>query len=234
MPRADKIDSLLDHFRLDAIEFLREKSARVERVERDHRVEGHPQFRRVAADHRGQPSQDSIFFRLRLALEHHQPVVQLDCPHRLDEQRLARHAAILHDSLESFRVVQLHRQHETAIANRDQVVGDERLHARGVERAQESRDVARPDDKIANFYQRFATEDRADSRRGQDIRPLIDKFAYWNRARMRSELDHLGGRAQSLADFRGISRGLNRGGRFAPRLRGTKIHDEVNHLVEFE
>ena len=39
---------------------------------------------------------------------------------------------------------------------------------------------------------------------------------------------------QSLADFRDFDRRLNRGGRFAPRLRRAKIHDEVNHLVEFE
>ena len=137
MPRADKIDSLIDQLRLDASKALGEKRARVERVERDHRVERELQFRRVSADHRGQSREDSRFFRLRFALEHHQPVVQLDRPHRLDEQRLARHAAVLHDSLEPLRVVQLHRQHEAAIANRHDIVGDERLHARRVERTQQ-------------------------------------------------------------------------------------------------
>ena len=85
MPRANKIDSLIDQLRLDASKALGEKRARVERVDRDHRVERQLQLRRVSADHRRQPREDSRFFRLRFALEHHQPVVQFDRPHRLDE-----------------------------------------------------------------------------------------------------------------------------------------------------
>ena len=51
---------------------------------------------------------------------------------------------------------------------------------------------------------------------------------------MRSQLDHLGGRAQPLAHFRRVNRRTNRRARLAPRLRRAKIHDQVNHLVEFE
>ena len=298
MARADKIDSLVHELRLDASKALGEQRARVERVERDHRVEGELQFRRVAADHRRQPREDTRFFRLGFALEHHQPVVQLDRPHRLDEQRLARHAAVLHDSLEALRVIQLHRQHEAPVANRHDIIRDERFHARRVERAQQARfevgalvaqpaaeplqlgarvieefaivgqrtehrvgeflgreqvvhqrrhmgealdpraqksaDVARTDDKVAHFHQRFAAEDRPDARRREQVRPLIAKFANRNRAGVRAQLDHLGGRRQPPLHFCGVDRRAQLGGRLATRIGSAEIHDEVNHLVEFE
>ena len=283
MARADEIDSLIDELRLDASKALGEKRARVEGVERDHRVEGELQLGRIAADHRGQPREDSRFLRLGFALEHHQAVVQIDRPHRLDEQRLARHAAVLHDTLEALGVVELHRQHEAAVANRHDVIGDERLHARGVERAEQARfeigalvaepaaqalelgagvveqravvgqrgehrvgeflgreqvvhqrgdvretldaraqksaDVARADDKIAHFHQRFAAEDRTSARGREQIRPLIGELADWDRAGMRAQIDHLGGGGEPALHFGGVERRAQFGGGRARRDR---------------
>ena len=51
---------------------------------------------------------------------------------------------------------------------------------------------------------------------------------------MRSQLDHLGGRVQSPLHFDRVDRRAQLGSRLAPGLRGAKLHDEVNHLVEFE
>ncbi len=125
----------VNDLRLDALTALREHGPRVERVKRHQRVEGHPQLRQVAAHHRGELAQDAPLLGLDLALEHHQAVVQVHRPQRLDEQRLAGDRAVLHDAFEPFGVVGLHRQHETAVADRNQVVGQEGLHPGLVERA---------------------------------------------------------------------------------------------------
>ena len=51
---------------------------------------------------------------------------------------------------------------------------------------------------------------------------------------MRSQLDHLGGRGQAPLHFSWVDRWTQLGGGLASRLGGAEIHDEVNHLVEFE
>jgi len=94
--------------------------------------------------------------------------------------------------------------------------------------------VARAHDKIAHFHQRFAAEDRTRARRREQVWPLIGEFAYRDRAGMRSQPGHLGGRIKPPAYFDRVDRRADCGGRLAPRLRGAILHDEVNHLVELE
>ncbi len=91
MARLDQFEAALAEFAehgFDASQALGENRARVERVERDHRLERHPELSAVAADHRGQMHQDAPLLGLDLAFEHHQAVVELDRPHRFDEQCL--------------------------------------------------------------------------------------------------------------------------------------------------
>ena len=101
-------------------------------------------------------------------------------------------------------------------------------------RSQKSADVPRADDKVAHFHQRFAAEDRTRARRREQVGTLIDELAYRDRSGVRSQLDHLGRRAKPAPHFLDFHRRAQLCRRRAPRLRGAQLHDEVNHLVEFE
>ncbi len=85
MARVDNLDGAVGELGLDRVQPLGEDRARVERVERDHRVERDRKLARVAAHHRGQMGQDPAFLGFDFSLQHHQAVVQLDRPHRLDK-----------------------------------------------------------------------------------------------------------------------------------------------------
>ncbi len=119
MARVGEIEPVGDDLGFDTAGSLGEDRARIERVQLDHRLEGKFELAGIAAGHRGQRGEYAMLFRLGFALEHHHSIVQLDRPHRLDEQRLARDRAVLHDTFEPFGVVELERQHKAAVADGD-------------------------------------------------------------------------------------------------------------------
>ena len=98
-------------------------------VDLDQRVDARRDRLVLGADQRGEVGEDALHDRLLLAHGEEQLVVQLDGEERLDEERLARDRAVLHDARAARPAPKRDRHDEAVVAQRDVGVGDDVGHA---------------------------------------------------------------------------------------------------------